>query len=87
MPRAPSSRSLPGNKIPDNRINPIAKSVTALMPLPNTIHARRRYSSQNLRFPTNVHNWDFINWLAKVDFNIGSMHRLFVRPASMRSTS
>jgi len=74
----------PGNKIPDNRINPIAKAVTALMPLPNTSTPGVRYSSQNLKFPSNVHNWDFINWLAKVDFNIGSMHRLFVRPASMR---
>ena len=74
----------PGNMIPDNRINPIAKAVTALMPLPNTSTPGVRYSSQNLKFPSNVHNWDFINWLAKVDFNIGSMHRLFVRPASMR---
>ena len=62
----------PGNIIPDNRINPIAKAVTALMPLPNTSTPGVRYSSQNLKFPTNVHNWDFINWLAKVDFNIGS---------------
>lgn len=74
----------PGNAIPGNRINSVSKAVTALMPLPNATTPGVRYSSQNLKFPANVHNWDFINWLAKVDFNIGSRHRLFVRPASMR---
>jgi hypothetical protein len=74
----------PGNVIPGDRINPVAKAVTALMPVPNAVTGGVRYGTQDLQFPTNVHYWDFINWLAKVDFNIGSKHRLFVRPASMR---
>src|SRR5215831_7421135 len=74
----------PGNVIPADRINPISKNVTALMPQPNIVTPGVRYSTQNLKFPTNVHYWDFINWLARVDLNIGSRNRLFVRPASMR---
>jgi hypothetical protein len=72
------------NIIPANRINPIAKAVAALMPATNTTTPGVRYSTQNLKFPTNVHYWDFINWLARVDLNIGNKNRLFVRPASMR---
>jgi hypothetical protein len=73
-----------GNVIPADRINPISKAVTALMPQPNIVTPGVRYSTQNLKFPTNVHYWDFYNWLARVDFNIGPKNRLFVRPAAMR---
>src|SRR5262249_10211716 len=44
-----------GNVIPSNRINPISKAVTALLPLPNITTPGVRYSTQNLKFPTNVH--------------------------------
>lgn len=73
-----------GNQIPSGRINPISKAVTALMPNANIVTPGVRYSTQNLKFPTNVHYWDFINWLARIDMNIGTKHRVFVRPASMR---
>jgi len=74
----------PGNMIPANRISPVARAVAALMPLPNVNTQGVRYSTQNLQFPVNTHDWTFYNWMAKVDFNIGSKYRLFVRPASMK---
>jgi hypothetical protein len=73
----------PGNVIPQNRINPVAKAVAALMPTTNIRTGGVRYSTQNLRLPGNVHYWDFYNWLARADFNFGSKYRLFVRPARM----
>lgn len=73
----------PGNVIPGDRINPIARAVASLMPMPNITTPGVRYSTQDLRLPSNVHNWDFYNWLTKVDFNFGSKYRLFVRPARM----
>lgn len=72
-----------GNVIPQSRINPVAKSVAALMPATNIRTGGVRYSTQNLKLPGNVHNWDFYNWMARGDFNIGSKYRLFVRPARM----
>jgi hypothetical protein len=73
----------PGNVIPDNRINPVARAVTALMPLPNTTTRGVRYSASDLLEPGNVHHWDFYNWMSRLDFNIGSKYRLFLRPARM----
>lgn len=75
--------AFPGNVIPANRINPIAKAVTALMPQPNIKTPGVRYATQNLKLPSNVHYWDFYNWMSRVDFNFGSKHRMFVRPARM----
>jgi hypothetical protein len=73
----------PGNMIPENRINPVARSIAALLPKPNINTPGVRYGTQNIKLPGNVHNWDFYNWLARVDLNIGSKYRLFVRPARM----
>lgn len=74
----------PGNMIPANRISPVSRAVAALMPLPNVNTRGVRYSTQNLLFPVNTHDWTFFNWLAKVDFNFGTKYRLFVRPAKMK---
>ncbi|MBL8218004.1 MAG: TonB-dependent receptor [Bryobacterales bacterium] len=73
----------PGNVIPGNRINPIAKAVGQLMPTPDTVTPGVRYSTQNVRRPNNLHYWEFYNWMARMDFNIGSKNRVFVRPARM----
>jgi hypothetical protein len=73
----------PGNIIPNSRINPVARAVTALMPMPNTVTRGVRYSTQDLLEPQNVHHWNFYNWMGRLDFNIGSKYRLFVRPARM----
>ena len=73
----------PGNVIPQNRINPISRAIAALLPATNIVTPGVRYSVQNLKQPSNVHNWDFYNWLGRVDLNFGSKYRLFVRPARM----
>jgi len=73
----------PGNTIPQNRINPVSRAVAALLPQPNIVTPGVRYSAQDLKLPGNVHYWDFYNWLARADFNIGSKYRFFVRPARM----
>ena len=80
----PIRTPFPGNVIPAERINPIARAVAALMPAPNARTTGVRYASNNLLLPGNMHYWDFHNWMPRVDFNIGSNHRLFVRPARMR---
>jgi hypothetical protein len=73
----------PGNVIPSNRINPIAAAVAKLMPLPNYTTPGVRYSTADRLEPGNVHHWNFYNWVSRMDFNIGSKYRLFVRPARM----
>lgn len=75
--------AFPGNIIPQNRINPVAKAVAALMPLPNASTPGVRYSTHNVKLPSNVHYWDFYNWMARTDLNLGSKYRIFVRPARM----
>lgn len=72
-----------GNVIPTNRIHPVARAVAQLMPATNTFTPGVRYSTQNVRLPNNLHYWEFFNWMARMDFNIGSRHRLFIRPARM----
>lgn len=73
----------PGNVIPSNRIHPVSRAVAQLMPTTNTVTPGVRYATQNVRLPNNLHYWDFFNWMARMDFNIGSRHRIFVRPARM----
>ena len=72
-----------GNIIPANRINPLSKAVVALFPQPNITNAGVRYSQQNFDMSSNVFDWSFFNWLAKMDFHFGDKHRVFVRPARM----
>lgn len=80
----PIRSPFPGNIIPADRLNPVAKAVTQYMPQPNAKTPGVRYATNNLLLPNNLHYWDFHNWMPRVDFNIGPKHRLFVRPARMR---
>lgn len=75
--------AFPGNRIPADRIDPVARAVAGYFPAPNSATSGVRYSSQNLKLPNNRHYWDFYNWLARADFQIGDKHRVFVRPARM----
>ncbi len=73
----------PGNKIPETMINPIAKAVTAYMPLPNRpAPAGSGYSRQNLALPDYFDVDKFYNLILKFDANIGSRHRAYFRHAS-----
>lgn len=72
-----------GNIIPASRINPIAKAVTAYMPLPNQASAAGcRYSTCNLFLPGYFDKDKFYNLILKFDWLFGDKHRAFFRHAS-----
>jgi hypothetical protein len=71
----------PGNIIPANRINPIAKAILSFMPAPNTSRPDAGYARQNLFVSPNIAADTFYNFVTKIDQQIGNNHRLFVRYA------
>jgi hypothetical protein len=73
----------PGNKIPTNRLDPIALAVTKYMPLPNRpAPGGSRYSTNNLFLPAYFDADKFYNLILKFDWNFGDKHRAFFRHAS-----
>jgi Carboxypeptidase regulatory-like domain len=70
----------PGNIIPQNRTNPVAAAVAALMPKQNHVSPGQRYGQNDFVVPSNFYNWSYYNWLGRVDFNIGSKYQIFLRP-------
>jgi hypothetical protein len=73
----------PGNKIPANRIDPIALAVSKYMPLPNrAAPAGARYSTSNLLIPDYFDKDKFYNLILKFDMNFGSKDRAYFRHAS-----
>ena len=74
----------PGNRIPANRINPIASKIAAFYPKANIRTPVARYSRSNLFVPggDNIAKDDFYNLAIKIDHNFGSRHRMFFRHAS-----
>ena len=78
-PRQPFS----GNKIPQNRLNPIALNVTKYMPLPNrAAPPGYRYANSNLSLPDYFDKDKFYNLILKFDWNFGDKHRAFFRHLS-----
>jgi hypothetical protein len=72
-----------GNIIPSNRIDPVAKAVTAFMPMPNrAAPAGSRYANSNLFVPDYFDKDKFYNLILKFDANIGSKDRAYFRHAS-----
>ena len=73
-----------GNKIPSNRINPIALKVLSFYPKANQPYSGSFYSQGNLFIGggDNLDRDDFYNLVIKLDQNIGSLHHLFFRHAS-----
>ena len=78
----PVRSPFPGNQIPANRINPVARNVMRFMPTPNFTAPGQRYATQNFFLPEYVNNDDFYNLNLKFDFNFGDKHRAFMRHAS-----
>ncbi|MBM3785613.1 MAG: carboxypeptidase regulatory-like domain-containing protein [Acidobacteria bacterium] len=74
----------PGNRIPANRINPIAARIAGYFPAPNTRNPVTRYSRNNFFVPggDNIAKDDFYNLAIKIDHNFGNKHRMFFRHAS-----
>ena len=69
----------PGNRIPDNRIHPIARKLAALFPAPNTTTPGTDPWRNNFADIPNIANDKFHNWVFKVDQSIGNNDRMFFR--------
>jgi hypothetical protein len=69
----------PGNKIPANRINPIAKKILGYYPKPNASDPVAGYSKNNLFISPNLATDGFWNWVAKVDQQFNEKHRMYLR--------
>ena len=78
----PVRLQFPNNQIPASRIDPVARRVTAFMPMPNNIEPGQRYSTTNFIQPTYVNQDDFYNLGLKFDWSFGDKHRAFIRHAS-----
>lgn len=71
----------PGNKIPQNMLNPIAQKILSYMPKPNTTSPGVDYSRNN-HFMNYSATDDFYQLVFKFDANIGNRHRAFFRHGS-----
>ncbi len=69
----------PANRIPAERIHPVARKVTEYMPLPNGSTPGLRYSTGNLLYPDATALYDFKSLLFRFDVHIGSNHKIFNR--------
>jgi hypothetical protein len=79
----PVRQAFPGNKIPANRISPIASAVTKYMPATNRLAPPgSRYGTNNLSIPDYFDVDKFYNLILKFDWNIGDNQRGFFRHAS-----
>jgi len=72
----------PGNIIPQDRINPAAKVLTKLMPLPNTSTPGFRYGTQDLSLPEVTDHDAYYNMTIKFDWTLGDKNRFFMREGS-----
>lgn len=78
----PIRQPFPGNIIPENRINPVAREVVKYMPMPNAKTPGVRYSTQNLLNPEYPAKDNFYNLILKFDWAFGDNNRAFFRHAS-----
>jgi hypothetical protein len=69
----------PDNKIPANRINPIAKKILGYYPKPNSSDPTADYSKNNLFISPNLATDGFWNWVAKVDHQFNDKNRMYLR--------
>ncbi|MGH9163716.1 MAG: TonB-dependent receptor domain-containing protein [Vicinamibacteraceae bacterium] len=77
-------RPFPGNVIPQDRINPIARQVLSFYPLPNQTgdaQGLNNFSS------TNVTTEDFYSALVRVDHQLSPNHKMFGRYARNKRTN
>jgi carboxypeptidase family protein/TonB-dependent receptor-like protein len=69
----------PGNIIPANRIDPVAKAIMQYYPLPNCTTPGQPDWQSNLCYTEHFNKDQFWNWVGKVDQNFGSNDRTFFR--------
>ena len=71
--------AFPGNIIPADRINPVAREITAVLPAAEQHDRRRRVLAAEPRLHRTHQQGRFWNWVAKVDHNINANNRDFFR--------
>jgi hypothetical protein len=69
----------PGNKIPRERLNPIAQKILSFYAKPNTNRPDQGYGRSNLFVAPNLAPDRFWNWVAKVDQQFNDKHRMYLR--------
>src|SRR5262245_57966830 len=69
----------PDNKIPANRINPIAKKILGFYGKANTSTPSLGYGRSNLFIAPNLATDRFWNWVAKVDQQFNAKNRMYMR--------
>jgi len=69
----------PCNKIPANRINPIAQKILGFYTPANTSSPTQGYGRANLFVAPNLAPDRFWNWVAKVDQQFNDKHRMYLR--------
>lgn len=69
----------PGNKIPANRLNPIAKKILSYMPKANRSDPVAGYARNNLFVSPNIAGDSFFNYVFKIDQQFNEKHRMYVR--------
>lgn len=77
--------AFPGNRIPQARINPIARTILGYMPKPTRdAGPNQGYAVNNLFQPGGVNNWtnDFYNLAIKADHTFTPRHKAFFRFAT-----
>jgi hypothetical protein len=78
----PTRTQFPGNRIPADRLNPIAKKILGFYGKANTSDLGKSYSESNYVNGENFATDDFYNLVFKFDTNLGDKDRLFFRHAS-----
>ena len=71
--------AFPGNIIPANRIDPVAKALLQYYPAPNCTTPGQPDWQQNLCYTEHFNKDVFWNWVGKVDHNFSQNDRVFFR--------
>ena len=69
----------PGNVIPSNRLNPVAKAIIGNVPLPNQpgVVGVNSYNGTNNYFNNAVRSDNFSGYLGRLDVNLSEKHKFF----------
>ena len=69
----------PGNRIPAERINSVARQILQYYPSPNNVDSSVAAWQNNLAYPEHFNKDVFWNWVGKVDHNFGPNDRFYAR--------
>jgi hypothetical protein len=71
--------AFPGNRIPADRIHPVARQIMQYYPAPNNVDPAVAPWQRNLEYASHFNRDLFWNWVGKVDHNFGANDRAFFR--------